>query len=442
MNKTYVYTYDSAGNITKRQTYAFTTSSTLTSPITEDVYSYGDNSWGDLLTSYNGVNFTYDEIGNPLTYYNGSSHSMTWQNGRELKSLDGWEFKYNSDGVRIEKSSIANRWEYVVNGTRIEKEYLYLGDTLFSDTSYYYDANGYASSAIMNFYSQGELVTYKYLFVTNLQGDVIAVTDENGVWLITYTYDAWGNFTPEYNYDYEDSQKVGYGIDLPFRYRSYYYDFQTGFYYLNSRYYDSKLCRFINADGYVSTGQGLTATNMFAYCGNNPVMYVDPTGEFFSLLLVAKIVVAVVKVAVTIAAVAIVADHAVSGIECAIAESEVEDEYTEDEAEAAIEEITGEDTVTFGDNSVRIEDSYNIHSRYDRIKVSKIIKNTVDEKGNRLTNRTTYGLSAEWAGHNIMYNTGSERTDSTQHVDLDYVFDNNKPKTKFGTICLMIVGWL
>ena len=87
---------------------------------------------------------------------------------------------------------------------------MYFGDTLFSDTSYYYDANGYASSAIMNFYSQGELVTYKYLFVTNLQGDVIAVTDENGVWLITYTYDAWGNFTPEYNYDYEDSQKVGY----------------------------------------------------------------------------------------------------------------------------------------------------------------------------------------------------------------------------------------
>ena len=197
LNKTYVYTYDSAGNITKRQTYAFTTSSTLTSPISEDVYSYGDNSWGDLLTSYNGVNFTYDGIGNPLTYYNGSSHSMTWQNGRELKSLDGWEFKYNSDGVRIEKSYGTTRWEYVVNGTRIEKEYLYFGDTLFSDTSYYYDANGYASSAIMSFYSQGELVTYKYLFVTNLQGDVIAVTDENGVWLITYTYDAWGNFTPE-----------------------------------------------------------------------------------------------------------------------------------------------------------------------------------------------------------------------------------------------------
>ena len=287
LNKTYVYTYDSAGNITKRQTYAFTTSSTLTSPTSEDVYTYGDNSWGDLLTSYKGVNFTYDEIGNPLTYYNGTSYTFTWQNGRELAALESYgnlfEFKYNQDGVRIEKSVGDTTWKYVVNGTRIEKEYYYYNDNLSTETSYYYDANGYASSATVSFYESENVVkTYKYLFATNLQGDVIAVTDENGVWLITYTYDAWGNFTPDYNdTNSELSSKISYAVELPFRYRSYYYDSQTGFYYLNSRYYDSKLCRFINADGYVSTGQGLTATNMFAYCGNNPVMYVDPTRESF-----------------------------------------------------------------------------------------------------------------------------------------------------------------
>ena len=59
-----------------------------------------------------------------------------------------------------------------------------------------------------------------------------------------------------------------------FRYRSYYYDYDLGLYYLNSRYYDSNTGRFINADGYVSTGQGIIGNNMFAYCGNNPINYI------------------------------------------------------------------------------------------------------------------------------------------------------------------------
>ena len=57
----------------------------------------------------------------------------------------------------------------------------------------------------------------------------------------------------------------------PLRYRSYYYDSETGYYHLKSRYYSPKVGRFLNADGYVQTGQGLLDKNMFAYCGNNPV---------------------------------------------------------------------------------------------------------------------------------------------------------------------------
>ena len=64
----------------------------------------------------------------------------------------------------------------------------------------------------------------------------------------------------------------------PIRYRGYYYDAETGFYYLNSRYYDPEICRFINADGYVSTGQGLLGNNMFAYCLNNPINMLDSMG--------------------------------------------------------------------------------------------------------------------------------------------------------------------
>ena len=64
----------------------------------------------------------------------------------------------------------------------------------------------------------------------------------------------------------------------PIRYRGYYYDSETGLYYLKSRYYDPETGRFINADGYASTGQGVLGNNMFAYCNNNPVMYSDPSG--------------------------------------------------------------------------------------------------------------------------------------------------------------------
>ena len=89
---------------------------------------------------------------------------------------------------------------------------------------------------------------------------------------INYEYDAWGNVV-----------SIGGNADIanlnPIRYRGYYYDTETGFYYLNSRYYDPEICRFVNADGYVSTGQGLLGNNMFAYCLNNPVSYIDPDGE-------------------------------------------------------------------------------------------------------------------------------------------------------------------
>ena len=68
-------------------------------------------------------------------------------------------------------------------------------------------------------------------------------------------------------------------LNNPLKYRGYYYDSDLGLYYLQSRYYDANTCRFINADGYVSTGQGFTGYNMFAYCNNNPVMYRDDSGN-------------------------------------------------------------------------------------------------------------------------------------------------------------------
>lgn len=67
----------------------------------------------------------------------------------------------------------------------------------------------------------------------------------------------------------------------PLQYRSYYHDSETGFYYLQSRYYDPEICRFINADSYASTGQSYLGYNTFAYCGNDPVNRTDADGEFW-----------------------------------------------------------------------------------------------------------------------------------------------------------------
>ena len=120
-----------------------------------------------------------------------------------------------------------------------------------------------------------------YLFEKNVQGDIIGVYNSTGKKIGAYTYDAWGKCSlsgANGNTILEDKVVTFYN---PFRYRGYYYDYETGYYYLQTRYYNPEWGRFLNADAYVSTGTGLLGYNMFAYCNNNPVMNVDPNGEFF-----------------------------------------------------------------------------------------------------------------------------------------------------------------
>ena len=116
-------------------------------------------------------------------------------------------------------------------------------------------------------------------FEKNLQGDIIAIYTESGAKIGSYTYDAWGNCTASTESGTTTIQKQIVRTLNPFRYRGYYYDTETGLYYLQSRYYNPQWGRFLNADGYVSTGTGLLGYNMYAYCSNNPVNYYDPKGD-------------------------------------------------------------------------------------------------------------------------------------------------------------------
>jgi len=114
----------------------------------------------------------------------------------------------------------------------------------------------------------------EYWYVRNGQRDIIGIVNNAGIQVVSYTYDAWGNPIST-----TGLYASTIGAANPFRYRGYYYDVETGFYWLQSRYYDPTLGRFINADGYADTGQGVLGANMFAYCHNNPILFVDPSGN-------------------------------------------------------------------------------------------------------------------------------------------------------------------
>ena len=108
----------------------------------------------------------------------------------------------------------------------------------------------------------------------------MSIVDEQGNVVASYQYDPYGNVI----------SATGDLADInPLRYRSYYYDTESSLYYLQSRYYDPELGRFLNADSYASTGQGVLGNNMFAYCNNNPICRSDPSGDLWAEIIVAAI---------------------------------------------------------------------------------------------------------------------------------------------------------
>ena len=262
-----VYSYDKAGNITNVKEYELDLVKWYPlSLIRERTYKYTDSSWKDKLTSYNGTNITYDKIGNPLTYRDGMT--MTWENGRQLSTLKTGDnevsYKYDSNGLRTQKEDGNGATYYYYDSNKnligLTKGY----KTLY----FYYDSQGSPTSFSYN----GEM----YYYVKNLQGDIVKVINKTGVLYARYEYDAFGKIL----YAYGDPIISALS---PFRYRGYVYDTETGLYYLQSRYYDPVTGRFLNADIYCDTQTGTPlSTNMFSYCENNSVNYIDPDGNKIS----------------------------------------------------------------------------------------------------------------------------------------------------------------
>ena len=283
---TWKYTYDLGGNILKKERFAY---ADTTNPLETVTYEYGDAAWRDKLTAVNGNDIAYDAIGNPLS---DGTWTYTWQNGRQLQKMQKSgvtaEFVYNADGLRVQKTVNGVVTKYTLHG----KNVVHMTSGA-DELHFFYDAQNRPAVVVYN--------GVPYAYVKSLQGDIVAILDENGNMVVSYGYDAWGAplwCTGELA---ETLGKV-----QPFRYRGYVFDEETGLYYLRSRYYNPGWGRFVNADAEIAVEAKLWDAKLFLYCANNPVRYTDDGGNSFwdvladcgKALLVAAVVVAVVAVVI------------------------------------------------------------------------------------------------------------------------------------------------
>ena len=250
--------------MTMRATFwsAYTTGE-LGTPTDTVSYTY-DSAWKDKLTSYDGQTITYDEIGNPLSY---RGYTLTWQ-GKRLQNLSGnnttASYTYDEQGVRSSKTVNNVTTTFSYNGSLLMAQVQGSGASQVKQL-YSYDANGDVVSVNYN--------GTEYYYLRNGQTDIVGLMDASGNRVVEYTYDAWGKLIST-----SGTLASTLGADNPFRYRGYYYDAETGLYYLMTRYYDPEVGRFLSADVYLSTGQGVLGNNRFAYCNNDPILFYDSDG--------------------------------------------------------------------------------------------------------------------------------------------------------------------
>ena len=273
---TTIYSYYKGGNLAK----IFSNGDFIS-------FTYGGGDGiADRIVVYDGQLLSYDMIGNPLTYRDGMS--FTWKNGRQLATFTQGQtsasYNYNESGIRTDKTVNGITTTYQLDGSKIVSE-----NRNGTVQSYFYDESGSVLGMVYN--------GSNYYFRKNFRNDVLAILNASGAVVVGYSYDPWGNIL-----SVTGSMASTLGVDNPFRYRSYYCDTESGLYYLNSRYYDAKVCRFVNADTYFSTGQGLSENNMFVYCGNNPVNRLDPEGTAWWHWVVAAVVVVACAAAVVVTA--------------------------------------------------------------------------------------------------------------------------------------------
>ena len=247
------YTYDNNGNI-------------LTKDVNGERTEYRYQEGSDRLVSFGTETFSYDAVGNPVVY---RGMACEWEKGRQLKTVcDGTnkvEYEYNAFGLRTAKK-------------------VYTPETAAepAETTTYVYENGQllrqvTGSEVIDFlYGAGGIIgirinTANYMYRKNVFGDVTELYSESGEVVGRYSYSAYGECVVE-------QDTGGIATKNPIRYRGYYYDESLSMYYLKSRYYDPEIGRFMTIDSVTYISASINGTNLYAYCGCNPVMRTDPNG--------------------------------------------------------------------------------------------------------------------------------------------------------------------
>ncbi len=286
-NQTYKYVYDTRGNIQEQKSYNYTTGTQLTGNNPEEdieyTYTYDNKVWIDGVEVVSDGNneensYVYDDNGNPISI---DSLNYHWTNARQLSSITYEEdetektfvsYTYDDDGIRTSKTFGDTTTYYLTDDGVITAQY-----------EITHNANNEpVVTNLMEFLYDGsdELIGFsynnaEYFYLKNLQEDVTDIVDTSGNVIVSYHYNAWGVPTVT------DNTQEGLGTLNPMRYRGYYYDEETSYYYLQSRYYAPKWCKFLNSD--IPTIAQLCKNeqfglNLFAYCCNEPIANVDFTG--------------------------------------------------------------------------------------------------------------------------------------------------------------------
>jgi len=250
-----LYSYDDCGNILTKSQYAY---GDLTTPISATEYTYN----GKKLVAFGNQSVLYS--GHKTVSWRGKA--LSWW-GRKLVACGTNTFAYDGTGKRIAKNDIL--FGYDTEDNLIDQS---------NGLHFFYDQTGCFGFRKNN---------ADFFYQKDLQGDVIGIVNSDGYVVAKYAYDAWGNCKVQNPDGTENINSSFIGNVNPFRYRGYYFDAETGLYFLQSRYYDPEVGRFISQDLVDYTRrEDFGGLNLYAYCGNNPVMNVDPDGTVvISLLL-------------------------------------------------------------------------------------------------------------------------------------------------------------